>query len=285
MIFNFVHITTPTLADGTINSAYSQTLSTINSQGQLSFSLHSGNLPAGVNLNSSTGTISGTPTQSGMFAFTVRASDTITTGTFYEDKAYTINIAKLTSTTAIISSKNPSLVNQSITFTATITGSSGTPTGTVTFKDGASTLNTINVDATGHAQYQTSALALGNHNITAVYNGNNIYNPSSSSILSQSIVQKFTPTISLLSYPNPSQVGQSASFYGVVASSGNPTPTGNVTFKDGNTVLGTGNLNAAGQTVISTSTLTIGNHSITATYNGNATYFPVTSSVLIQVVN
>jgi hypothetical protein len=44
-------------------------------------------------------------------------------------------------TTALISSQNPSALGQSVTFTATVTGAS--PTGTVTFKDGGTTLATV----------------------------------------------------------------------------------------------------------------------------------------------
>jgi len=42
----------------------------------------------------------------------------------------------------VISSQNPSGFGQSVTFTATVTGTNGTPTGTVTFKDGATALAT-----------------------------------------------------------------------------------------------------------------------------------------------
>src|SRR5207253_402671 len=48
-------------------------------------------------------------------------------------------------TTAVASSANPSAFGQSVTFTATVAATApgaGTPTGTVTFKDGASTLGT-----------------------------------------------------------------------------------------------------------------------------------------------
>jgi hypothetical protein len=48
------------------------------------------------------------------------------------------------STTAVKTSLTPSLFGQRVTFKATVTGSSGTPTGTVTFKDGASVLGTAN---------------------------------------------------------------------------------------------------------------------------------------------
>ena len=54
-----------------------------------------------------------------------------------------------------------------------------------------------------------------------------------------------------------------------VAAPGTGTPTGTVTLKDGATVLGTGTLNASGVATFTTSTLAVGNHSITASYGGN----------------
>jgi hypothetical protein len=47
----------------------------------------------------------------------------------------------------------------------------GTPTGSVTFRDGTRTLKTVTLSA-GTAAYSTAALALGAHSITASYNGN-----------------------------------------------------------------------------------------------------------------
>ena len=72
-------------------------------------------------------------------------------------------------TTALNSSLNPSVVGQSVTFTATVTGSS--PTGTVQFKDGGSNLGAA-VALTGtSASLTTAALTQGTHSITAVYSG------------------------------------------------------------------------------------------------------------------
>ncbi|MDQ3814371.1 MAG: Ig-like domain-containing protein, partial [Armatimonadota bacterium] len=63
------------------------------------------------------------------------------------------------------------------------------------------------------------------------------------------------------------------------------TPTGTVTFRDGATVLGTGTLNANRQASITTSSLAVGSHTITATYNGNGNFNGSASPVLTQVVN
>lgn len=67
-------ISTTSLSEGTVNSAYSQTLATENGTTPITFS-SSGSLPDGLTLNSSTGEISGTPTKDGTFSFTVTASD------------------------------------------------------------------------------------------------------------------------------------------------------------------------------------------------------------------
>lgn len=90
-------------------------------------------------------------------------------------------------TVALTSSLNPSEYTQSVTFTATVNGSSGTPTGTVSFKDGSVTLSTVALDGSGVAAYTTAALVIGTHNITAVYNGNGTYSSASSSLLPQII--------------------------------------------------------------------------------------------------
>ena len=58
-----------------------------------------------------------------------------------------------------------------------------------------------------------------------------------------------------------------------------------MTFKDGATTLGTGTLNGAGQATFTTRRLSVGSHSITATYNGDATFAGSTSAALTQTVN
>src|SRR5262249_21771095 len=71
-------------------------------------------------------------------------------------------------TTAVLPNFNPSNFGQSVTFTATVTSGAGTPGGMVTFMEGAATLGTGNLNASGVATYSTSALSAGSHTITAV---------------------------------------------------------------------------------------------------------------------
>ena len=66
---------TPTnLPSGTINSAYSTTLTGTNGTGPYTFSIYTGTLPNGITL-ASDGTLSGTPTQSGTFTVGFEARD------------------------------------------------------------------------------------------------------------------------------------------------------------------------------------------------------------------
>lgn len=87
-------------------------------------------------------------------------------------------------TTALTSGTNPSIFGSSVTFTATIT-TSGTPTGTVQFFDGASALGSAQTVSAGAATLSTSVLALGSHSITAQYSGDATHSGSTSSALSQ----------------------------------------------------------------------------------------------------
>ena len=73
-------------------------------------------------------------------------------------------------TTVLASAPNPSVFGQSVTFTATVAGAGGTPTGTVIFRQGSTTLDTATLSG-GTATFATSSLAAGSHSIVAVYGG------------------------------------------------------------------------------------------------------------------
>lgn len=118
--------------------------------------------------------------------------------------AYTVT--KATTATAVTSSANPSMLGQSVTFTATVTGPGGTPGGTVTFADGATTLATVALDA-GTATWSTSALAPGTHGITATYHpAGGSYLGSTSTAVSQVVTGVNTVTSSISSSFNATAI-------------------------------------------------------------------------------
>jgi hypothetical protein len=94
----------------------------------------------------------------------------------------TVNL--INTSTTLTSSLNPSQAGQAVTFTATASSGGGTPTGTVTFKDGATVLGTAALSG-GIATLTTASLTAGSHTITAVYGGSSSQAASTSSPLIQ----------------------------------------------------------------------------------------------------
>jgi hypothetical protein len=196
--------------------------------------------------------------------------------------AHTVD--KSATRTSLTSSLNPSVIGQSLTFTVTVAAvapGSGTPTGSVTFKNGATTLSTTTLSG-GKATYATSSLTIGSHAITASYAGGTDYATSTSSTLVE-IVRAATKTV-ITASANPTVFGQSVVITATVSSTTAGTITGTVSFKNGTTVLGSGTV-SGGKATFSTSVLAVGSHSITAVYEGNTSYGPSTSAALAHTVN
>jgi Bacterial Ig-like domain (group 3)/Calx-beta domain len=107
-----------------------------------------------------------------------------------------LTVAQAASTTAVSSSVNPSEFGQSVTFTATVTSSGGTPTGTVQFKDGGSNLGSPQPVTAGVAQLTTSSLASGTHTITAEYSGDTNFIASTGTLAGGQVV-KPQPTLTI----------------------------------------------------------------------------------------
>jgi hypothetical protein len=194
-------------------------------------------------------------------------------------------IVSATTSTVLTSSATPSVAGSPISLTVTVTGTGGIPTGTVTVTDGTGaggiSLTTGSLNAKGSVTFTTSTLTVGQHTLTATYGGDAKNSPSNSPALLQ-IVQTATSNTTLLSSANPSSFGANVVFTATVATNGGAV-TGSATFSDGATVLGT--IPISGSTaVFNTSTLTLGTHSITAAYAGDADTAPSVTTVLFQQV-
>jgi YDG domain-containing protein/Big-like domain-containing protein len=100
-------------------------------------------------------------------------------------------VNKASTTTSVISSANPSVLNQSVTFTATVTvvapgsGSPTAPTGSVTFADTttSTTIGTVPLGAGGTAAISTSSLPVNANNIKATYSGDGNFTGSNNSLV------------------------------------------------------------------------------------------------------
>lgn len=198
-----------------------------------------------------------------------------------------LTVNQAASSISLASSGSSISYGQILTLTATVSASSpgrGGPTGTVTFLDGTTSLGTAPITA-GTATYTTTALAVGSHSLTASYSGDTNFTAAASSALSQTVGQA-SSAISLQSTPNPVNFGATATFTASVSAvaPGAGTPTGTITFYDGSAPLMTVSM-SAGAAVFITTTLAVGNHSITAVYSGDGNFLSGTSPVVTQVVN
>ncbi len=185
-------------------------------------------------------------------------------------------VHRAAATSVVTASLNPSVYGQSVTFTATLSAAApgaGAPTGTVTFMDGGAPLEMATLNASGQATFSTSALSAGTHAITVAYGGDANFSASASTSLAETAKQAAT-TSAVTASPNPSISGQSVTFTVTVSvvAPGAGAPTGTVTFMDGGATLGTSTLGANGQATFSSSALSLGSHTVTASYGGDMNF-------------
>jgi sugar lactone lactonase YvrE len=159
------------------------------------------------------------------------------------------------------------------------------PSGTVTFKDGTTTLGTAMLSGIS-ATFTTKDLVIGQHSLTAVYNGDSNYNTSTSVAVAETVNRSSTTT-TLTASQNPSVVGSAVTLTANVATPYNSStrPTGTFIFMDGATTLATVTVAIGGTVSLRTSRLTVGVHSLSVVYNGDGRYLTSTSSSLSQTVS
>ena len=191
-------------------------------------------------------------------------------------------------TTSLTSSPNPSVTGQPVTFQATVAAvapGAGIPSGTVTFRDGATVLGTATLDAAGLATLTGPALAVGTHSLTAAYAAAGGYSASTSTAVTHTVDPAATST-AVTASPEPTVTGQAVTATATVTTvaPGAGTPTGTVTFSIGGTTVGTATVDAAGQ---ATATFVPagggGGVSILATYGGDPAHLSSFGGVLHQI--
>lgn len=194
-------------------------------------------------------------------------------------------INKIGTTTTLTPSVNPSEFGQSVNFTATIApvSSSLTPNGTIQFLvNGIATGSPVTL-IDGHASFVTSSLSVGTNSISATYSGNTIFDTSTGTITQTT--HQTNITTSLSSSQNPSTIGTPITFTDSILPI---TTTGTVQFNDTSTnpptILGTSAL-AGGVAIFSTSSLSVGSHTIVATYLGDINNPSSVSNTVTQIVN
>ena len=232
--------------------------------------------------------VTGTVTNGGFPVTTGAAETSLPAGAGSVFTAFVVKIGGPPGTvTGVRSSANPSVFGQQATFTATVTPSvanSNTPTGAVIFADGATTLGAINLSS-GTATFSTTGLSVGSHSITASYFGDSNFAGSVSTTLTQVVSQAATAT-GLRSSLNPANAGQTVTLTATIApvAPGAGTPTGTVTFLDAaGSPAGTAPVNSGVATLV-ISTLSLGGHTISASYGGDANFAASASAAFTQTI-
>lgn len=183
-------------------------------------------------------------------------------------------ITKAATELSLASTLNPAPYGSSATLKASVKAiapGAGTPSGTVTFREGEAVLATVPLSGST-AKYAIKSLSPGEHVITATYNGDANYEPSAGEPIAQAIVKAATE-LTLTSSKNPAPKGSTGTLKATVKAiaPGGGTPAGTVTFREGETVLATIPLTSSSVTYPLKS-LAVGTHEITASYSGNANY-------------
>ena len=176
----------------------------------------------------------------------------------------------LQTTTALTSDRTTATYGQIITFTATVTGNPSTRvTGSVRFDIDGHPAGLVGVDNNGKAVFYTGVMT-GTHTVEAIYTGDEYYQTSSAS-MSVSISKAATTIDKSVRY-NPQPAGRPVSIsvsLSALSLYGFPAPSGVITVREGNTVLGTAPTWGG---IVDYTWAAVGNHEVTIEYPGDANY-------------
>lgn len=187
--------------------------------------------------------------------------------------------------TAVAVAPNPAGAFQPITFTATVTSptASSVNTGTLTFTVSGNPVGTATI-ANGVAIFTVSTLAPGTYTLIGSYSGGGAFAPSTSGPVTFVVVPAGTTT-TLTAAPNPALLGTPVTLTATVSSGGSGLATGTVTFLDGTTPLGAAvPVGAGGFATLTTSTLALGVHSVTANFSGSTNFAPGSATTQVTIV-
>ena len=196
-------------------------------------------------------------------------------------------VSRGNTSTTLTSSVDPSVVWQSVTYTATV--SPATATGTVAFDDAGTPIAGCTAQPVGsgtatciHAGYATA----GTDSITATYSGDGNYLQSASSSFNQVIDKMGTTqtTTAVSSSSDPSIAGEGVTYTATV---GPATATGTVAFEEaGAPIAGCiARSVSSGTAMCTVAGLSAGGHWVKAVYSGDSNYATSISSGLTQTVN
>ncbi len=200
----------------------------------------------------------------------------------------TVNALLSAPVISVLATPAAPVTGSAVVLTASVSGPSGAPTGTVSFfVDMNSTAAGIVTLSNGIAAFSYSGFnTAGVHAITATYNGDATYQSSSasSSVTVASPAHSVTPTVQLTVTPNAIFIGTPIAIAVAVTVTGTgSTPTGTVSYTIDGVPASTGTLISAKTSLTYPGFSAAGTHSVLATYSGDGTYVPASASSTIMI--
>ena len=193
-------------------------------------------------------------------------------------------VVDISTTTTLTCAPSTLSIGSTSLFSAAVTSTSGTPTGSITFTDNGAALAQPAL-TNGDASFTYTGQTAGPHAIVAAYVPTGSYAASSASCsVTVNTLSTLPSTAILTVVPASSVFGSPVTLTATVSATNPPgpsVPTGTVTFtyntstNPANITLGTVNLNA-GVASFTTTTLPVGEDNINCTYSGSSIYSPAT---------
>ena len=191
-----------------------------------------------------------------------------------------------TAATTLSAAPSPASPGQPVAITATVAGAGigSIPTGNVVFSVNSAPVATVALDSTGKATLTRSWAGAGSAVIEASYLGDSTY-PANTAAPIQITITRFTPVTTLSASPSPATLGQAVTLtLNVAAATGEPTPTGAVSFYSGSVLVCSATLNSSGAATCSTTPTVAGPTYFSAIYTGNGVYLRVsTPSIKVNI--
>ncbi len=194
----------------------------------------------------------------------------------------TLTVGKAAATVAVSSITALAPGGGSVTFTARVSATSGTPTGTVNFLNGTTILGSGTLNA-GVATLTSTTLLSGTYAVSASYLGDTSFTAATSTTSAAVVIR--TPaatTLTLTSSALTAPVKTTITLTATLATQATGTPSGSVTFYSGTTVLGTAAL--TNNVATFSGTLPAGTSTLTVIYSGDTLFLTSTSNALTEAI-